>query len=175
MLLSLRLEDFVIVDTAELAFGAGFTVLSGETGAGKSILLDALGLVLGWRGRADTVRPGREAGEVTAVFDLPGDSGARAVLAGAGIEVEEGGDLILRRVAQADGRRQAFANDRRVSAATLRELSAHLVELHGGRIWLDSVPGEGTTVFIMLPAAELADAGRHVPEAVENGALRSYA
>jgi len=130
MLRTLEIRDILIIDRLVLEPGPGLNVLTGETGAGKSILLDALGLVLGWRGRADTVRPGREAGEVTAIFDLPADSGARAVLAGAGIEVE-GGDLILRRVAQADGRRQAFANDRRVSTATLRELSAHLVELHG--------------------------------------------
>ncbi|VDC31330.1 DNA repair protein RecN [Pseudogemmobacter humi] len=129
MLISLDIRDILIIDRLSLELGPGLNVLTGETGAGKSILLDALGMVLGWKGRADLVRQGAEKGEVTAVFDLPPGHPARAVLDEAG--VDPGDELILRRAAHADGRRQAWANDRRVSAEVLRGLSETLVELHG--------------------------------------------
>ena len=129
MLHSLEIRDILIIDRLSLELGAGLNVLTGETGAGKSILLDALGMVLGWKGRADLVRQGAEKGEVTAVFDLPPGHPGHAILDEAGVEVE--GELILRRVAHADGRRQAWANDRRVSAEVLRTLSETLVELPG--------------------------------------------
>jgi DNA repair protein RecN (Recombination protein N) len=129
MLRSLDIRDVLIIDRLELAFQPGLNVLTGETGAGKSILLDALGFVLGWRGRAELVRAGAAQGEVTAIFDLPADHGARAVLAEAGFEAED--ELILRRINTADGRKTAWVNDRRVSGDVLRELSDTLVELHG--------------------------------------------
>ena len=129
MLQSLEIRDVLIIDRLSLDLGPGLNVLTGETGAGKSILLDALGFVLGWRGRAELVRQGSTQGEVTAVFDLPPDHAARAVLSEAGIEVEQ--ELILRRVNFADGRKTAWINDRRVSGEVLRDLSDHLVELHG--------------------------------------------
>lgn len=129
MLRSLDIRDVLIIDRLALEFQPGLNVLTGETGAGKSILLDALGFVLGWRGRAELVRQGAAQGEVTAVFDLPLDHPARAVLAEAGIEAED--DLILRRVNGADGRKTAWVNDRRVSGEVLRDLSDTLVELHG--------------------------------------------
>jgi DNA repair protein RecN (Recombination protein N) len=129
MLRSLDIRDMLIIDRLELRFRPGLNVLTGETGAGKSILLDCLGFVLGWRGRAEVVRAGAETGEVTAVFDLPEGHPARAVLAEAGLQ---GGDeLILRRVSGADGRKTAFVNDRRAGAEVLRALSDTLVELHG--------------------------------------------
>lgn len=129
MLRSLDIRDVLIIDRLALELGPGLNVLTGETGAGKSILLDSLGFVLGWRGRADLVRQGAEKGEVTAVFDLPAGHAARAVLEAAGIEAEE--ELILRRVTHADGRKTAFVNDRRVGAEVLRDLGEVLVELHG--------------------------------------------
>ena len=129
MLRSLDIRDVLIIDRLALEFQPGLNVLTGETGAGKSILLDALGFVLGWRGRAELVRQGAAQGEVTAVFDLPADHPARAVLTEAGIEAED--DLILRRVNTADGRKTAWVNDRRVSGEVLRDLSDTLVELHG--------------------------------------------
>ncbi|MDO9640009.1 MAG: DNA repair protein RecN [Pseudotabrizicola sp.] len=129
MLRSLDIRDVLIIDRLTLELGPGLNVLTGETGAGKSILLDALGFVLGWRGRAELVRSGAAQGEVTAVFDLPPRHAARAVLEEAGIEAED--DLILRRVNTADGRKTAFVNDRRVSGEVLRALSEVLVELHG--------------------------------------------
>lgn len=129
MLRSLDIRDVLIIDRLTLDLGPGLNVLTGETGAGKSILLDALGFVLGWRGRAELVRAGASQGEVTAVFDLPPGHAARAVLSEAGLEAED--DLILRRVNTADGRKTAFVNDRRVSGEVLRNLSDVLVELHG--------------------------------------------
>ena len=129
MLRSLDIRDVLIIDRLELAFQPGLNVLTGETGAGKSIVLDALGFVLGWRGRAELVRAGAAQGEVTAVFDLPSGHAARAVLAEAGFEAED--ELILRRINAVDGRKTAWVNDRRVSGEVLRDLSDTLVELHG--------------------------------------------
>jgi DNA repair protein RecN (Recombination protein N) len=129
MLRSLDIRDILIIDRLSLELQPGLNVLTGETGAGKSILLDALGFVLGWRGRADVLRQGAAQGEVTAVFDLAPDHAVQAVLDEAGIVAE--GELILRRVNTADGRKSAWVNDRRVSGEVLRALGDHLVELHG--------------------------------------------
>ncbi|QCO55097.1 DNA repair protein RecN [Pseudorhodobacter turbinis] len=129
MLRSLEIRDLLIIDRLDLNFQPGLNVLTGETGAGKSILLDALGFVLGWRGRAELVRAGADQGEVTAVFDLSPDHAARGVLAEAGIVAED--ELILRRINTADGRKTAWINDRRASGEVLRALSDTLVELHG--------------------------------------------
>ena len=129
MLRVLDIRDVLIIDRLTLDFSSGLNVLTGETGAGKSILLDALGFVLGWRGRAELVRAGAAQGEVTAEFDLTADHAARAVLAEAGISVDD--TLILRRINTADGRKTAWVNDRRVSGEVLRDLSDCLVELHG--------------------------------------------
>ena len=130
MLRSLDIRDMLIIDRLELEFQPGLNVLTGETGAGKSILLDSLGFVLGWRGRADLVRAGAAQGEVTAVFDLPKGHDAEEVLTELGMDTDDG-ELILRRVNTADGRKTAWVNDRRVSGDVLRRLSEVLVELHG--------------------------------------------
>lgn len=129
MLLGLEIRDILIIDRLELAFQPGLNVLTGETGAGKSILLDSLGFVLGWRGRAELVRKGATQGEVTAEFDLPANHPARAVLAEAGIACDD--TLILRRVNTVEGRKTAWVNDRRCSGEVLRALSETLIELHG--------------------------------------------
>ena len=113
MLVALAIRDIVIIDRLSSDFSGGLTVLTGETGAGKSILLDALSLALGGRGDASLVRDGADEGDVTAVFDVPPGHPARAILAASGIEAE--GDLILRRVQGADGRSRAFVNDQPVS------------------------------------------------------------
>ncbi|MFY0310293.1 DNA repair protein RecN [Leisingera sp. D0M16] len=129
MLRALDIRDILIIDHLELNFQPGLNVLTGETGAGKSILLDSLGFVLGWRGRAELVRQGARQGEVLAEFDLAADHPAHAILEEAGLP---GGDsLILRRVNTADGRKTAWVNDRRCSGEVLRALSETLVELHG--------------------------------------------
>ncbi|MEO1705863.1 MAG: AAA family ATPase, partial [Pseudomonadota bacterium] len=130
MLRGLDIRDMLIIDRLELEFQPGLNVLTGETGAGKSILLDALGFVLGWRGRADLVRTGAEQGEVTAWFDLPPGHAAEALLQEAGYASDDG-ELVLRRVNSRDGRKTAYVNDRRASGELLRTLSETLIELHG--------------------------------------------
>ncbi|MGY6412171.1 MAG: DNA repair protein RecN [Alkalilacustris sp.] len=129
MLRGLDIRDMLIIDRLELAFQPGLNVLTGETGAGKSILLDSLGFVLGWKGRAGQVRAGAGTGEVVAEFDLGPDHPAHALMAEAGIPSDEA--LVLRRTLSAEGRRTAYLNDRRASAELLRALSETLVELHG--------------------------------------------
>jgi DNA repair protein RecN (Recombination protein N) len=129
MLRSLDIRDMLIIDRLELAFQPGLNVLTGETGAGKSILLDSLGFVLGWRGRAELVRQGADQGEVIAEFDLAEDHAAWAVLREAGFTYDDA--LILRRINSRDGRKTAWINDRRVSGEILRAVSETLVELHG--------------------------------------------
>ena len=129
MLRGLDISDMLIIDRLELAFQPGLNVLTGETGAGKSILLDSLGFVLGWRGRAELVRQGAAQGEVTAWFDLAPDHPAHAILSNAGLP--DGDELILRRINTRDGRKTAWVNDRRCSGEVLRLLSETLVELHG--------------------------------------------
>ena len=131
MLRTLEIRDMLIIDRLELTFRPGLNVLTGETGAGKSILLDSLGFVLGWRGRADLMRAGADRAEVQAVFDLPADHPAHAILDEAGLPRPEDGELILRRVNTGEGRKSAWVNDRRASGEVLRKLSAVLMELHG--------------------------------------------
>ena len=130
MLRSLDIRDMLIIDRLSLEFGAGLNVLTGETGAGKSILLDSLGFVLGWRGRAELVRQGAAQGEVTAAFDLPRDHAAREVLDRHGLDAEDD-ELLLRRINTPDGRKTAWVNGTRVSGEVLRALSDTLLELHG--------------------------------------------
>ncbi|ODN68594.1 DNA repair protein RecN [Methylobrevis pamukkalensis] len=129
MLLSLAIRDIVLIERLDIAFSGGLTVLTGETGAGKSILLDALSLALGGRGDAGLVRHGAAQGQVTAVFELSADHPVRTLLADN--DVPDDGDLILRRVQTADGRTRAFVNDQTVSATLLRRIGAGLVEIHG--------------------------------------------
>ena len=129
MLSYLSVRDIVLIDRLDLELDAGMTVLTGETGAGKSILLDALALALGARGDAGLVRAGCQAGEVRAVFDLPGDHPAFGILTDAGMEA--GGELIIRRVQSADGRARGFVNDQPASMTLLQSLAPQLVEIHG--------------------------------------------
>ncbi|WP_299988992.1 DNA repair protein RecN [uncultured Ruegeria sp.] len=129
MLRALDIRDMLIIDRLELNFQPGLNALTGETGAGKSILLDSLGFVLGWRGRAELVRQGAAQGEVVAEFELPDNHPAHVILAEAGLPGGE--ELILRRVNTAEGRKTAWVNDRRCSGEVLRALSETLVELHG--------------------------------------------
>ena len=129
MLKQLFIKDMLIISRLELEFEQGLNVLTGETGAGKSILLDSLGFVLGWRGRADLVRKGAEQGEVSAIFDVSQNAPAKKALIEAGLS--EGDELILRRINAKDGRKTAWINDRRVSGELLRTISSILLELHG--------------------------------------------
>ena len=129
MLARISIRDIVLIDRLDLDFAGGLAVLTGETGAGKSILLDAFALALGARGDASLVRHGADQGQVTAVFELPPDHKARALIAAADIAVED--QLILRRVQLADGRTRAFINDQPVSVQALKGFGAALVEIHG--------------------------------------------
>jgi len=129
MLRALTVSDMVLIERLEIEFQPGLNVLTGETGAGKSILLDCLGFVLGWRSRSNLLRTGADRGEVVAVFDVPANHPVQDVLAEAGLAADDG--LILRRVNQSDGRKQAYVNDRRCSVEILRKISEVLVELHG--------------------------------------------
>ncbi len=129
MLVQLSIRDIVLIDRLELAFGPGLSVLTGETGAGKSILLDAFSLALGGRGDGALVRQGAGQGQVIAAFDVAGDHPARAIVREAGLD--DDGDLILRRVQMGDGRTRAFVNDQPASVQVLRAVGAALVEIHG--------------------------------------------
>ena len=129
MLVQLAIRDIVLIDQLDLHLGNGLTVLTGETGAGKSILLDAFALALGGRGDGSLVREGQKQGQVTAVFDLAMDHPARALAAGNDIDVD--GDLLLRRVQMPDGRTRAFVNDQPLSAQVLRQIAGSIVEIHG--------------------------------------------
>jgi DNA repair protein RecN (Recombination protein N) len=129
MLSRLSIRDIVLIERLDIDFAAGLSALTGETGAGKSILLDAFALALGGRGDQTLVRHGLDQGQVTAVFDVARDHPARALLAADDIAVED--ELILRRVQLADGRTRAFVNDQPVSVQVLKQLGEALVEIHG--------------------------------------------
>lgn len=131
MLTSLSIRDVVLVDALDLEVGEGLTVLTGETGAGKSIILDALGLALGGRAEAGLVRHGARQAVAAAEFTPPDDPDLLDLLAERGLEVERGEPLILRRVLGSDGRSRAFVNDQPTGVGVLREIGARLVEVHG--------------------------------------------
>ncbi|MBZ9812929.1 DNA repair protein RecN [Mesorhizobium sp. CA7] len=129
MLSRLSIRDIVLIEKLDIDFLPGLSVLTGETGAGKSILLDALSLALGARGDASLVRHGAAQGQVIAVFDVPRNHPARALLAGN--DIEDDGDIILRRVQTADGRTRVFVNDQPSSVTLMRDVGRALVEIHG--------------------------------------------
>ncbi|MGE4611368.1 MAG: DNA repair protein RecN [Paracoccaceae bacterium] len=129
MLHTLSIRNILLIESLDLDFQSGLNVLTGETGAGKSILLDSLGFVLGWRGRSDIVRQGAAQGEVMAEFSLTDNHPARAILDRAGYLADD--DLILRRTNSPDGRKRAYVNDKVCSGELLRALSETLVEIHG--------------------------------------------
>jgi len=129
MLSRLSIRDIVLIEKLDIDFLPGLSVLTGETGAGKSILLDALSLALGARGDASLVRHGAAQGQVIAVFDVPRNHPARTLLAEN--DIENDGDIILRRVQTADGRTRVFVNDQPSSVTLMRDVGRALVEIHG--------------------------------------------
>src|SRR5476649_2612557 len=129
MLARLSIRDIVLIERLDIEFSRGLAVLTGETGAGKSILLDAFALALGGRGDAGLVRHGVEQGQVIAVFDIPRSHPAAALLIDNGLD--DTGEMILRRVQLADGRTRAFINDQAISVQTLKAVGSTLVEIHG--------------------------------------------
>ncbi|HEV7717609.1 MAG TPA: DNA repair protein RecN [Arsenicitalea sp.] len=165
MLSALSVRNIVLIDQLELGLDAGLTALTGETGAGKSILLDALTLALGGRGDASLVRAGAESGQVIAVLQLPADHPARQALRDNAVSDDE--EIILRRVQLADGRTRAFINDQPVSAALMQRIGALVVEIHGQhddralvdvathRALLDAFGGHGEAVIEVADAYEM--------------------
>lgn len=132
MLQSLSIRDIVLIEALDLDFGSGLSVLTGETGAGKSILLDSLGLALGNRADSGLVRQGRDKAQVTASFDAPpAKSKLATYLQDSDIDLEPGEPLIIKRSVKADGGSRAFINDQPCSAALLREVGGQLIEIHG--------------------------------------------
>jgi DNA repair protein RecN (Recombination protein N) len=178
MLASLAIRDVVLIERLDLSFGPGLTVLTGETGAGKSILLDSLGLACGARAEAGMVRAGQSQCSVAAAFQPEEGHPAFALLEVQGIAPEE--ELVLRRVVQADGRSRAFVNDQPVAVALLRRLAATLVEVQGQHDQvgladpathaglLDAFGGlEGRRNAVAVAWAELRNAERALTEARE--------
>jgi DNA repair protein RecN (Recombination protein N) len=131
MLARLSIRDIILIDRLDIDFGSGLAAVTGETGAGKSILLDAFALALGARGEAALVRHGAEQGQVIAAFEVAKGHPARRVLAANDLVADTDDELIVRRVQFADGRTRAFVNDQPVSVQVLRALGAALVEIHG--------------------------------------------
>ncbi len=130
MLAALTVKDIVLIESASLEFARGLNVLTGETGAGKSILLDALGLAAGGRGQGRaSIRPGAAQGSATAIFEAPMDHGARDLLNEQSIACNE--EIVLRRTMSSDGRTRAFVNDEAVGVALLKDVGAALLEVHG--------------------------------------------
>src|ERR1700676_1706714 len=129
MLTALSIRDVVLIDRLDLSFGPGLTVLTGETGAGKSILLDSLGLALGMRAEAGLVRAGCDQGSVAACFFLSVDPPALALLTEQGLDGED--EIVLRRIVTKDGRSRAFVNDQPAGVTLLRRIGALLVEVQG--------------------------------------------
>ncbi len=131
MLTALSIRDVVLIEALDLDFGAGLGVLTGETGAGKSILLDSLGLALGMRADSGLVRQGAAQAAVTAMFELADPGPVVTMLAESGLDFDPSEPLTIRRIVKADGGSRAFVNDQPASAGLLRELGAQLVEIHG--------------------------------------------
>src|SRR5687767_3707268 len=131
MLTSLSIRDVVLIESLDLEFGPGLGVLTGETGAGKSILLDALGLALGTRADSGLVRRGQAQAVVSVSFELPAGHPAGRLLAENGLEGEAGEPLVIRRIVKSDGGSRALVNDQSASVALVRDLGAMLVEVHG--------------------------------------------
>ncbi len=166
MLTALNIRNIVLIEGLELAFGPGLGVLTGETGAGKSILLDALGLVLGNRADSSLVRAGEDSASVIATFEFARfPAGIAAALAEAEVEVEPGEPLILRRSLKADGGSKAHINDQPVGVALLREIAGALVEIHGQHDDRGLVNPRGHRAlldrFASADAAGVADAWHH--------------
>ena len=187
MLTALSIRDVVLVEALDLAIGRGMTALTGETGAGKSIVLDALGLATGARADAGLVRKGAEQASATAIFSPPPSHPAYAYLAERGLDAEPGEDLILRRQLSADGRSRAFVNDQATGVGVLRDLGALLLEVHGQhetvglldskthRGLLDAFGGCGPDLASTAAAWEAWRAAAREAQALREGAARREA
>lgn len=180
MLTHLQIRDFAIIDAVDLDLGAGLTALTGETGAGKSILVDAVMLAIGGRAGADVVRHGAERAEVTATFDPRGLEGVAGWLEAQSIDAED--ELHLRRVVGQDGRSRAWVNGQLLPLGAVRDLGQHLIDIHGQQEFLsltrrdaqrDLLDAHGRHAQLLEPVARLARAHRSLAQEV--AALRAAA
>lgn len=181
MLTRLSIRDVVLIEKLDLSLEDGLTVLTGETGAGKSILLDSLGLALGHRSEVRMIRVGAEQSVVSAAFDVSADHPSLALAADSGIETD-GTEIILRRVLRQDGRTRAFINDQPVSVGLLKKVGATLVEIHGQfdtqsllepvshRPLLDAFGGYSSTLTLVSDAYAHWQATRDAVTAAETAA-----
>jgi len=187
MLIGLSIRDVVLIDTLDLSIGPGLTALTGETGAGKSIILDALGLATGARADAGLVRRGAAQAQATAIFAPSRDHPVWAFLEDKGLSFAVDEDLVLRRQLSADGRSRAFVNDQAASVGVLRDLGAMLLEVHGQhetvglldakthRSLLDAFGGLRADVTACGAAWSAWRAAREQAEALRAAAARSAA
>src|ERR1017187_4672400 len=130
MLLELVVENYAVVERLRVHFHAGLNLLTGETGSGKSIVVDALGLLLGGRASADMIRAGEGRARVAGIFDVRDHTAIRALLEPAGLELEDG-ELLIEREVLASGKSRAFVRSRPVAVSLLKELAPHLADIHG--------------------------------------------
>ncbi|MCA9603090.1 MAG: AAA family ATPase, partial [Myxococcales bacterium] len=168
MLTCLRVKNFAIIDAVEVEFGGALNVVTGETGAGKSILIDALELLLGGRARPDVVRTGAKEAEVEGLFDIDGDPAAKARLEAAGVEADD--EIVVRRVVLASGKSRAYVNGQLVTATQLATLTEGLADIssqheHHSLVhpaqhldYLDAFADLGTSVARMRDAHSLLEA-----------------
>ncbi len=172
MLVHLQIRDFAIIDSVELELGSGLTALTGETGAGKSIVVDAVMLALGARASADAVRHGAERAEVTATFDAAGDAAVRRWLEEQSVAAE-GGEIVLRRVVGRDGRSRQYVNGQSLPAQPVRELGDLLIDIHGQQEFLSLVRRDAQRELLdqhgghdrlLPPVAQSASAWRQLRE-----------
>ncbi|HKY00577.1 MAG TPA: DNA repair protein RecN [Steroidobacteraceae bacterium] len=168
MLVHLQIRDFAVIDAAEIELDAGLTALTGETGAGKSIIVDAVMLALGGRASADVLRHGADRAEITATFDVDANSAARRWLEEQSI-ADDGGELVLRRVVARDGRSRQYVNGQAQPAQSVRELGERLIDIHGQQEFLSLVTREaqreivdahGVAPALLADVAALAAAWR---------------
>src|ERR1700686_4990617 len=163
MLLELVVENYAVVERVRVRFHPGLNLLTGETGSGKSIVVDALGLLFGGRASADMVRSDTDRARISGIFEAPKDPGCRALLEEAGVEVEDG-ELLLEREVLAGGKSRAFLGNRPVTAALLRTLAPYLGDIHGQH--------EQQQLFSAEAQIELLDQFAGIEESVERaGAL----
>ena len=130
MLLELVVENYAVVERLRIRFHAGLNLLTGETGSGKSLVVDALGLLLGGRTSAETIRTGESRARVAGIFDVRDHAPVRRLLEPAGLEIEEG-ELLIEREILGGGKSRAFVGSRPVSVALLKDLAPHLADIHG--------------------------------------------
>src|SRR5437763_8122527 len=130
MLLELTVENYAVVERLRIHFHAGLNLLTGETGSGKSIVVDALGLLLGARASADMIRTGESRARVAGIFDVHDQPAIRNLLEPAGLDIEDG-ELLIEREILASGKSRAFVGSRPVAASLLKELAPHLADIHG--------------------------------------------